>query len=463
MSLIVTSMIIVMMLAGCSGNDDSNPSNPNQPPGEGFFVSPTGNDGNPGTDQEPFATLQTAIDNAAATGEITNVYVAEGTYILTRPLELKSKVKLLGGYDASSWQRDIQANQSLIQGYADSVTIRGRHADSVMIDGFTIVGADASQPQSGSPGKNSVAIALDSSLAVVISNDSIVAGIASAGNNGTAGANGAAGSNGGTGENAGLCPNAGGGGGGNYSAGGNGGSGGDFGGFNGGGGSGPAGGAGGDGGSIGGDGGDGGNGGNGVAGASGAGGLSFGTLNGIIYGPSNATDGAPGTNGSGGGGGGGGGGIIIGSCGGGGGGGGGGGQRGLGGTRGFGGGASIAIVLANGTTAHIDSNVIVSLSGGNGGNGGIGGTGNYGGYYGWGGEPGGGGAGGYGGYGGTGGNGGRGGGGGGGPTIGILEDASSFSVLESNDITPGTPGVGGSQGQGNAGEDGIRQAYRKLD
>jgi hypothetical protein len=460
---VISSMIIVIVMAGCGGDDKSNPSNPNPTPGAGFYVSPTGDDGNSGTDQEPLRTLQMAIDNAADSGQITNVYVAAGTYPQTSPLELKSKVHLWGGYNAGNWQRDIEANQTVIQGYADSIAVHGYRADSVIIDGFTIISADASQPQTGFVGNNSIAIALDSCLVVLVSHNNITAGIASAGSVGLRGTNGANGSSGAGGENAGFCPSAGGSGGGNYISGGAGGSGGAFGGFAGANGNGPGGGDGGEGGATGENGFFGWSGNAGYPGANGVGGLSFGNLNGVVYQPANGSAGGVGTYGSGGGGGGGGGGGIVGVCGGGGGGGGGGGRYAGAGGGGYGGGASIAMIFINGTEAIIDTNTIVTISGGNGGGSGPGGTGGFGGVGGAGGADGSlGGAGGPGGRGGSGSIGGQGGGGGGGPIIGILEDAPSQSIRWDNDITLGTPGTGGSQGQAYAGNDGVQQAYRKL-
>ena len=59
--------------------------------GAGFFVSPTGNDRNPGTEEKPFATLhraQAAVRLALKAGRASlRVLVREGTYHLSEPLE----------------------------------------------------------------------------------------------------------------------------------------------------------------------------------------------------------------------------------------------------------------------------------------------------------------------------------------------------------------------------------------
>src|SRR5204863_1607625 len=49
-------------------------------------AEPRGNDSNAGTEAAPFRTLERAVDSANASGDAVTVYVAEGTYRLTRPL-----------------------------------------------------------------------------------------------------------------------------------------------------------------------------------------------------------------------------------------------------------------------------------------------------------------------------------------------------------------------------------------
>lgn len=428
-----------------------------------FYVRPTGNDANPGTRAQPFATIQAAIDAADNAGASGDVYVAAGDY--AESLILKSRVSVYGGFDPVTWTRDTAQFRPAIAGGPTAVL--GSVTNQLTLEGLAITAADAP-----APGGSSIGVLLANSAGVIIRGNWITAGAGVAGVAGTTGGGaGTRGSDGSGGANAGICipPRAGGGGGGNYQAGGAGGNGGAFGGFGGGAGSGPSGGDAGGGGSTGNDGGGGDPGGAGGAGTDGAAGASFGGVGASGYLPAKGGDGlSDGTHGSGAGGGGGAGGTVV-SCGPGGGGGGGGGQRGTGGQGGAGGGASVGIVLADTTTATLTDNLITTGAGGNGGNGKAGGNGGSGGSgadggnrgcefplntpcTGWGGD---------GGNGGSGGRGGHGAGGGGGPSIGIVESAAAAGVLNGNTFNLGTAGGGGTSSK-NPGLAGERTEYKKL-
>jgi hypothetical protein len=430
-----------------------------------FFVSPGGSDANPGTRTQPFATIQWAIDRAAATGAGGDLFIAADTYALS--LGLKPRVSLYGGFDPTSWTRQPGATVVVMGG---ATAVIGVAADSLTIDGLTIRSANAS-----ASGESSVGIALDSSVGVVIGRNVIVAG------NGAAGLDrpdrvqadtGAKGANAGTGS---IWVPGGGGIGGGFS-GGDGGRGGGGNGTSGDPGMGPAGGSiglGGAGGNAspiaGGNGGDGGPGADGSPGVSGSG---FGDVVALAYAPADGVRGNAAEAGSGGGGAGGGGEYCAPFCtaGGGGGGGGAGGARGLGGLGGGGGGASIGVVVTGASQVTLHANNIATGRGGQGGRGGAGGAGG----------PGGGGgrgvkspaahaSGGDGGAGGQGGRGGDGGGGGGGPTVGVAEDGSSTSNLTAadlagNTITLGPRGAGGQHANPSLpdGAFGERVAYKKL-
>jgi hypothetical protein len=236
-----------------------------------FFVSPAGNDANPGTRAQPFATIQRAIDAADVAGASGDVYVAAGDY--AESLVLKSRVSVYGGFDPVTWIRDTAQFRPAITGGPTAVL--GIETDLVVLEGLAITAADAT-----ASGGSSIGVLLANSTGVVVRGNWITAGAGAAGANGTTGgAAGSPGSDGSGGANAGICvpPRAGGGGGGNYQAGGGGGNGGAFGGFNGAGGTGPGGDAGG-GGSTGNNGGGGDPGGEGNAGTDGAAGSSFGAV-----------------------------------------------------------------------------------------------------------------------------------------------------------------------------------------
>ena len=389
-----------------------------------LFVSPVGNDANPGTRAAPFATIHAAIDAAVAGAQGADVYVAGGLY--SGSLSLGRGTSVYGGFNATSWLRDVQANPTAIAG--GPVAISGVRADSLTLDGLTI-----SSDAAITSGASSIGIALDSSRGVVVSRNTITAGAGATGATGTTPAASASGGNGADGTIVIItCEGLGAGGTGNGYAGGDGGSGSHGNGNAGVNGSGPRGGAGGVGGSgvllaI--QGGDGFSGGDGGTGATGSGAAAIGTIGHLYVGAIGGTAGT-GVAGSGGGGGGSGRGAVL-YCSGSGGGGGAGGSGGAGGLGGHGGGASFGILLAH-SSAVIRANAITTGFGGTGGAGGDGGFGGSGGTPGAGfdaGLPAGIGAGGAGGRGGRGGSGGTGGGGGGGPSIGIAEDSASVTNL----------------------------------
>ncbi len=429
-----------------------------------LWVSPAGSDSNPGTRAEPLATIQAAIDAADNGGQGADVYVAAGTY--AESLTLRSRVSVYGGFDPTTWARDINAYRPVVDG--DTVAVHGVVSNALTVEGLAVVAADAT-----GVGASSIAVFLDNSVDVNLRNNLFTAGAGTAGARGSSGARGNPGAGGKGGANpTSLCVpgSPGGAGGSSYVAGGKGGAGGLYGGFDGAKGAGVAPGGGGGGGSTYNNGG----GGKsataaGAHGTDGAAGSAFGTLSADGYLPSSGGNGVDNAKpGSGGGGGGGGGGTAT-SCGPGGGGGGGGGQQGKPGTAGTGGGASIGILLFGTTVAQITGDTITTSSGGAGGAGGVGGAG---------GSGAGGGSGGSkaceapfsypctgtagkGGSGSNGGRGGHGGGGGGGPSIGVVEDAGATVTLDGNTFMLGTPGVGGAS-SGNAGVTGESVAHKKI-
>jgi hypothetical protein len=475
-----------------------------------LLVAPSGGDTPTcGTLAAPCATIQHASIRAAMTGGH-DVYVAGSTY---GPLTVVNGVSVYGGFGAN-FQRD----PTLATGDQDVVLEANTPAYAVLADGvdlptviadLAIVGADAAP---GSGGSTTALLVRNSTSALVVARNHIVAGVAGSGVSGTAGTdapvvNTTAPMNGGPGgagdEFVTAC---------NDSSRGAGGEAGDNSSPSGGlpmsGGAGGAGGTmdrdctfppdfdaqpgqpGGDGAQASGAFGGGGAGGtgldscgptgdgepgvvqNGTGGTGGAGG-SF--VAGVWVGAA-GTPGQQGENGGGGGGGGGAGGCDDGTdaYGAGGGGGGAGGMAAVsGGSGGSGGGASIAVIL-DASSATLSDNQITRGTGGAGGAGGIGGRGQSAGVGGPGGiaHPGGA-APGAGGAGGHGGHGGGGGGGAGGPTIGILQLNGATPALTGNTFASGAGGTGGIGGpsaptaplterDGNPGDDGSTGAVLDL-
>ena len=425
-------------------------------PAHGWFVHPAGSDQGAGTIDDPFVSVQRAIDAARGENAGGDLYLAGGTY--EGSLNLVSDVSLYGAFDPDTWYReDGTSIESVIAGGPTAITAFG--VSNLAIDGIAVESADAVEP-----GGSSVGILFDEAVGIVLSRSRVRAHNGLAGDPGIDGTQGLPGANGGNGSGRTGGTGASGAG----WAGGRGGTGGPdwYSGSRGNAGAGPGGGGGGFGGSYGGNNGGGGaNGTDATPSQNGNGGSGYGAW-------VNSYEPARGENGErrdgGGGGGGGGGGAEGVQNGGGGGGGGAGGQGGRGGAGGHGGGASIAVVLVNGSDVAITNCSLQTGNGGTGGYGGVGGPGAPGGTGGGSGSPqsglflkGG-----YGGVGGRGGHGavgGIGGGGGGGPVIGVLEIQSS-SARTNVSFELGTPGAGGLRPDetGTAGSVGDTVEYKSM-
>jgi len=83
------------------------------------FVSPRGDDANPGTMAMPKRTMPAAITAAAAGAPVRAVYAAAGLY--PGSVQLRSGIHIYGGYDdAAAWSR-ARTNATVIQGDATAV------------------------------------------------------------------------------------------------------------------------------------------------------------------------------------------------------------------------------------------------------------------------------------------------------------------------------------------------------
>jgi hypothetical protein len=440
---------------------------------DALFVSPDGNDSNPGTKQQPLKTIRTAL-MAAPQKKKTQILVAGGRYAESDTLNMPDKVGMYGGYDPKSWARTgVETRIEVAKPLA--MDARGL-TSAVTLARLTLVAAD-----NPAPGGESIGLRVVGVPSFLLSDGvTVIAGRGGAGGPGVAGAAGGGGNpgkvggggnvdnqsspgNGGApGDNP-TCPEA---------AGGSGGGGGrdpNFAGVKGSdsqlaiqGGPGgstssctPVGGQ--DGKSASSD---------GEPGMSGVGGSGAGKLDSMTYAilPQSGTDGIDGKTGAGGGGGGGSSGQTSISCidgaGNGGGGGGAGGCGGRAGKAGAGGGASIA-VLAITSPITCDGATLVTGGGGAGGASGAGGTGGSGSIGGDGGsvginEIG---RGGKGGDGRRGGDGGAGGGGGGGASVGVWSEGGSTPKLLHVSYRLGEGGLGGvcAGGMTCAGQNGIKK------
>lgn len=453
---------------------------------QSIFVATTDNGGaasNDGTIDSPVDSIQAGIDLAAACpGGPCDVLVSAGTF--RGSIALAHGVSLFGGYDGSTWIRDLAANETTIEGTDDKAVALSGAQESATLSGLRIVGR-----RSAPAAEASFAVWAHNNTGTLTIRRSIIEG-GDAGH-GTDGSNGASGADGANGESPGTsaAPNSSGGGGGSVAcanSGGNGGTSFDCGTSSGTAGEGFNAGAGGDGApsfcdcgcfGIADNGVPGDDGGAGASGSNGSSGLSSMDDTGTIgadgaWSSAVGLPGGSGTSGDGGGGGGGGTFDDDASCclglgdkkfGGGGGGGGSGGCFGIGGSPGLNGGATIAVLNSNSNIVILDSRVIR----GNGGDGGAGGDGGDGGLPGFGGAgspafpfdlDGNGGPGGRGGDGGGGGAGSGGPGGCGGPSVGVGNAGSAVTTITNVEFSRGRAGERGFGGRGGRSGSGSRAA-----
>lgn len=440
---------------------------------DAVFVSPNGNDDNPGTKAKPKREVAQAVAAAAAGGK-RYVLVAFGTY---GRVYLSSRISIYGGYDPSSWQRRDRYPDGLplIAGQPDGVAVDG--VKDVVLQHLSIRG---SIRVGVVPDGSAYGIRAFRGAGVTLQRVVATAGNGAAGRAGGDGSRAARGRDGDPGQ-PGSCDDgpdgfagpAGGAGGASPTgrSGGQGGSGGFAtltvvaqGNPGQGGKTGSGGGRGGSNGNPGEPGGRGNSGENGGAGKAGVGAQGSASGAGVTWAGRKGSAGSVGGPGNGGGGGGGGGGqdgvFADNGAGNGGGGGGGGGVGGTGGEGGAAGGGSFGVYLHD-SRLVVEHSTIRAGNGGAGGRGGNGGLGGAGGAGGKGGractsEVG---AGGDGGFGGSGGRGGGGGGGAGGPSIGILKTGSSTVTLKGTtkitNAIAGPGGAGGNSGPGGTGSAGF--------
>jgi len=115
----------------------------------GLFVAKNGNDGNPGTLDEPLLTVQGGLD-AAAAASLPNVYVATGVY--SESISLVAGVNVYGGYSADFEIRDPAINQTVIMGLPFTAGMPGAVNCVDILDipatlsGFHVFGGDAMEP-----------------------------------------------------------------------------------------------------------------------------------------------------------------------------------------------------------------------------------------------------------------------------------------------------------------------------
>ncbi|MCA9653132.1 MAG: hypothetical protein KC501_24675, partial [Myxococcales bacterium] len=104
-----------------------------------FVNAAVGSDLNDGLAMDdPVATIARGIEIAGTFSPPRPVLVAEGTYNET--VNLDSGVSLYGGYDESTWERDVFLNETVIAGTEFRTLVAINLNEAVEVDGFTIQG-----------------------------------------------------------------------------------------------------------------------------------------------------------------------------------------------------------------------------------------------------------------------------------------------------------------------------------
>ncbi len=114
-----------------------------------IYVTTTGSDTNPGTLARPMRTPNAALARGRAAGK--HVLVARGIY--DGPLDVVGGVSIFGGYSPDFRDRDLELYPVVLERRADpgapAMTCRGVTAPT-RVEGFTVIGADATAPGAGS-------------------------------------------------------------------------------------------------------------------------------------------------------------------------------------------------------------------------------------------------------------------------------------------------------------------------
>ena len=103
---------------------------------DAVFVSPRGNDANPGTKAQPKRQIQAAVLEAAKSGK--DVFAAGGDY---GAVDAQTGVAVYGGYDPATWQRSLQL-KTTITGTPQGFFLAGDK--DVLLQLLTIVGTTGS-------------------------------------------------------------------------------------------------------------------------------------------------------------------------------------------------------------------------------------------------------------------------------------------------------------------------------
>lgn len=106
-----------------------------------FVNGSTGSDLNDGLElDDPVATISRGIEIAATFDPPRMVLVAAGTY--QERIDLSSGVDVFGGYDPTSWERNLTLNETVIAGTGERTIVALNLQEATELDGFTVEGRD---------------------------------------------------------------------------------------------------------------------------------------------------------------------------------------------------------------------------------------------------------------------------------------------------------------------------------
>lgn len=120
----------ILVIVSCdTGTNSVIPENPEVETTNIYVNQQFGDDGNFGTPDEPFQSIQAAIDYATANYEKTDIFISEGTYssnyrVSGQPVvKMEEGISIYGGYSNSNWtNRDIDLYKTIL---IDSSTTGG--------------------------------------------------------------------------------------------------------------------------------------------------------------------------------------------------------------------------------------------------------------------------------------------------------------------------------------------------
>ncbi|MBA3777162.1 MAG: right-handed parallel beta-helix repeat-containing protein [Betaproteobacteria bacterium] len=100
-----------------------------------------------GSEQRPWKTIGQALAKVSATANSSRAALLVGAGAYGEPLQMRPNIDLYGGFDPSTWERDIIAHATVLDGQSARRVVVG--ASDARIDGFVIRGGRVQAPGAG--------------------------------------------------------------------------------------------------------------------------------------------------------------------------------------------------------------------------------------------------------------------------------------------------------------------------